>query len=429
MKHRKKKKPWAVLIAIALAIAIGTLTGKETGIFGVTFYSMFDLIGKLFINSLTLIIVPLVSSSIITGIARLSSEGDFGRIGLKTFIFYFVTKIIAIIIGVAIINIFHPGTANVGNISSLVTPEKLASLGENFQVTGKGAFVTMLLDLVPPNVLDAFAKGNMLGLIFFSFIFGYAVTHISAKAAESHMNFWTGIFEAMINITHYIMKVLPLGVFCLVAKVFAETGLKSLASVGMFFITVLLALALFVCVALPLLLKFVSKVNPWNQFRAMAPALITAFSTSSSSAALPITMECMEKRAGVSNRICSLVIPLGVSINLTGSALYEGMAALYVAQSFGLDLSIGTQFLLIFMTLLTSIGIASIPSGSLVIILVLLRVLGLPAEGIGLFLAVDRILDMFRSATNIFADGCCAVFVACSEGEKDILTKKEFEPI
>lgn len=429
MKHRKKKKPWAVLIAIALAIAIGTLTGKETGIFGVTFYSMFDLIGKLFINSLTLIIVPLVSSSIITGIARLSSEGDFGRIGLKTFIFYFVTKIIAIIIGVAIINIFHPGTANIGNISSLVTPEKLASLGENLQVSGKGAFVTMLLDLIPPNVLDAFAKGNMLGLIFFSFIFGYAVTHISAKAAESHMNFWTGIFEAMINITHYIMKVLPLGVFCLVAKVFAETGLKSLASVGMFFITVLLALALFVCVALPLLLKFVSKVNPWNQFRAMAPALITAFSTSSSSAALPITMECMEKRAGVSNRICSLVIPLGVSINLTGSALYEGMAALYVAQSFGLDLSIGTQFLLIFMTLLTSIGIASIPSGSLVIILVLLRVLGLPAEGIGLFLAVDRILDMFRSATNIFADGCCAVFVACSEGEKDILTKKEFEPI
>lgn len=429
MKHRKKKKPWAVLIAIALAILIGTLTGKETGIFGVTFYSMYDLIGKLFINSLTLIIVPLVSSSIITGIARLSGEGDFGRIGLKTFIFYFVTKIIAIIIGVAIINIFHPGTANVGNITNLVSPEKLASLGENFQVTGKGAFVTMLLDLVPPNVLDAFAKGNMLGLIFFSFIFGYAVTHISAKAAESHMNFWTGIFEAMINITHYIMKVLPLGVFCLVAKVFAETGLKSLASVGMFFITVLSALAVFVCVALPLLLRFVSKVNPWNQFRAMAPALITAFSTSSSSAALPITMECMEKRAGVSNRICSLVIPLGVSINLTGSALYEGMAALYVAQSFGLDLSIGTQFLLIFMTLLTSIGIASIPSGSLVIILVLLRVLGLPAEGIGLFLAVDRILDMFRSATNIFADGCCAVFVACSEGEKNILTKKEFEPI
>lgn len=428
MKQRKRKKPWTVLIAIALAIVIGTLTGKEAGIFGISFYSMYDLIGKMFINSLTLIIVPLVSSSIITGIARIGSEGDFGRIGIKTFVFYFATKIIAIIIGIAVINIFHPGTANVGHISELVSPEKMASLGTSLP-DGKGAFVEMLLDLIPPNVLDAFAKGNMLGLIFFSFIFGYALTHISPKGAESHMNFWTGIFEAMINITHYIMKVLPLGVFCLVAKVFAETGLKSLASVGVFFLTVLLALAIFVFVALPLLLRFVSKVNPWNQFRAMAPALITAFSTSSSSAALPITMECMEKRAGVSNRICSLVIPLGVSINLTGSALYEGMAALYVAQSFGIDLSVGAQFLFIFMTLFTSIGIASIPSGSLVIILVLLKVLGVPAEGIGLFLAVDRILDMFRSTTNIFADGCCAVFVARSEGETDILTKKEYEPI
>jgi len=428
MKQRKRKKPWTVLIAIALAIVIGTLTGKESGIFGITFYSMYDLIGKMFINSLMLLIVPLVSSSIITGIARIGSEGDFGRIGFKTFAFYLATKIIAIIIGIAVINIFHPGTGNIGNVSELISPEKMATLGAHV-VDGKGAFVEMLLDLIPSNVLDAFAKGNMLGLIFFSIIFGYALTHISAKAATTHVNFWNGVFEAMINITHYIMKVLPLGVFCLVAKVFAETGLKSLASVSMFFFTVLLALSLFVFIALPLLLRFVSRVNPWNQFRAMAPALITAFSTSSSSAALPITLECMEKRAGVSNRICSLVIPLGVSINLTGSALYEGMAALYVAQSFGLDLSFGTQFLLIFMTLFTSIGIASIPSGSLVIILILLNVLGVPPEGVGLFLAVDRILDMFRSTTNIFADGCCAVFVAKSEGEKNILTKKEYEPI
>ena len=356
VKHRKKKKPWTVLIAIAIAIVIGTLTGKEAGIFGVSFYSMYDLIGKLFINSLTLIIVPLVSSSIITGIARIGGEGQFGRIGIKTFIFYFVTKVIAVIIGVVIINLIHPGTANVGKISNLVSPEKLATFSQNLTPTGGEAFITMILDLIPPNVLDAFAKGNMLGLIFFSIIFGYALTNISAKAAESHINFWNGVFESMINITHYIMKVLPLGVFCLVAKVFAETGLESLESVGLFFVTVLLALGIFVFIALPLLLKFVSRVNPWNQFRAMAPALITAFSTSSSSAALPITLECMEKRAGVSNRICSLVIPLGVSINLTGSALYEGMAALYIAQSFGLDLSIGTQFLIIFMTLLTSIG-------------------------------------------------------------------------
>lgn len=429
MAEKKRKKPWAVFIAIALAIIIGDITGKEMGIFGVTFYSLYDIIGKLFINSLTLIIVPLVSSSIITGVARIGSDGQFGRIGLKTFGFYFLTKIIAIIIGIVIINIVQPGKANIGKIADLVPPEKLAALSENVTYDTSGAFVNMLMDLIPPNVLDAFAKGNMLGLIFFSIIFGYAITHIAQKAAETHLNFWNGVFEATINITHYIMKVLPLGVFCLVAKVFAETGLASLKSVGVFFFTVLLGLAIFVLIALPLLLKFVSKVNPWNQFRAMAPALITAFSTSSSSAALPITLECMEKRAGVSNRICSLVIPLGTSVNLTGSALYEGMAALYVAQSFGLELSLGSQFLFTFLTLLTSIGIASVPSGSLVIILILLRFWGLPAEGIGLFLAVDRILDMFRSVTNLFADGCCAVFVARSEGEKNILTKKVYDPI
>lgn len=424
MSERKRKSPWGVFFAIALAIFIGDLTGKEAGLFGVSFYSIYDIVGKLFINSLTLIIVPLVSSSIITGVARIGGDGQFGRIGVKTFGFYFLTKIIAIIIGIVVINLIRPGDANVGAVANLVGPN-IAAVQTNYSASD--AFVGMLMDLIPPNVLDAFAKGNMLGLIFFSIIFGYAITHIAEKAAQVHMSFWSGVFEATINITHYIMKVLPVGVFCLVAKVFAETGLASLKTVGLFFFTVILGLAIFVLVTLPLLLKFVSRVNPWNQFRAMAPALITAFSTSSSSAALPITLECMEKRAGVSNRICSLVIPLGTSVNLTGSALYEGMAALYVAQSFGVELSIGAQFLFTFITLLTSIGIASVPSGSLIIIMILLQFWGLPIEGIGLFLAVDRILDMFRSVTNIFADGCCAVFVARSEGETNILTKKVYE--
>lgn len=428
MALKKKQTPWPVFVAITLAVFIGTWTGKDAGIFGLSFYSIYDTIGKLFINSLTLIVVPLVSSSIITGVARIGGDSQFGRIGIKTFGFYFLTKILAIIIGILVINLLNPGAANIGMTSNLVSPDEITQIG-NIHYDQGNAFVNMLLDLIPSNVLDAFAKGNMLGLIFFSIIFGYAITHISAKAAETHMHFWTGVFEATINITHYIMKVLPIGVFCLVARVFADTGIKALFSAGLFFFSVLLALAIFVVVILPLLLKFVSKVNPWNQFRAMAPALITAFSTSSSSAALPITLECMEKRAGVSNRICSLVIPLGVSINLTGSALYEGMAALYIAQSFGIDLSIGAQFVFLFLTLLTSIGIASVPSASLVIILILLRVLGIPPEGLGLLLAVDRILDMFRTVTNLFADGCCAVFVAKSEGEKNILTKKVFDPI
>jgi len=426
MPKKKKKQPWVVLIAIALAVIVGTLTGKEVGLFGLTFYSLFDLIGKLFLNSLTLIIVPLVSSSIITGIARIGSDASFGRIGLKTFGFYFLTKLLAIIVGIVVVNIIHPGSPASGSAASIIPAEQLATLQETAAEGGASAFKDMLLDIIPPNVLDAFAKGNMLGLIFFSILFGYAITKISEKAGEAHLNFWNGVFEGMINITHYIMRVLPLGVFCLVAKVFAETGLESLKTIGTFFFSVILGLAIFIFVIMPLLLKFIAKVNPWNQFRAMAPALITAFSTSSSSASLPITMECMEERAGVSNRICSLVIPLGISINLTGSALYEGMAAIFIAQTFGVELSLGSQFLFIFIALITSIGIAAVPSGSLVIILILLRVMGLPPEGLGLLLAVDRLLDMFRTTTNIFADGCCAVLVAKSEGEKNILTKKDY---
>lgn len=426
MTLKKKKTPVIVLIAIVLAIFLGSITGKEGGFWGITFYSIYDVIGKLFINALTLVVVPLVSSSIITGIARIGSDTSFKRLGLKTFGFYIITSLLAIVIGVVLVNIIQPGSAYEGNASKFLDPQKVEVLKS--QIDGKeGTLAHLLLEIVPSNVLDAFSKGNMLGLIFFSLLFGYAITKISALASQTHMSFWNGVFEAMIRITHIIIRFLPIGVFCLVAKVFAETGMESLLSVGLFFVTVVLGLAIFVFIGLPLLLKFVGKVSPWNHFRAMGPALLTAFSTSSSSASLPITLDCVEKRAGVSNRICSLVIPLGTSINLSGSALYEGVAALFVAQAFGLDLSFGMQLAFIFITLLISMGVASVPSGSLVAIIVILKMIGLPAEGIGLFLAVDRILDMCRTTANVFSDSCCAVLVATTEGEKNILKKKVFD--
>jgi Na+/H+-dicarboxylate symporter len=178
---------------------------------------------------------------------------------------------------------------------------------------------------------------------------------------------------------------------------------------------------------LPLLLKFVGQVKPFRHFKAMAPALVTAFSTSSSSATLPITIDCVEKRAGVSNRICSLVVPLGNSINMSGSALYECVAAMFVAQAYGIDISVTTQFLVVIMALVTSMGVAGIPSGSLVAILIVLRVMGLPAEGIGLFIAVDRLLDMCRTMVNVFSDSCCAILVAKTEGETAVLSRDPSE--
>ncbi len=419
----KKKSPWGVFIAIALAIVVGTFTGTDKTLFGITYYSIFDLFGTIFIKSLMLIVVPLVSSAIITGIARIGSEGSMGRLGLKTFGFYISTSLAAVLIGLLFVNLLKPGVSE--TVTALIQKEQSLNtldIGGNM----KGIDLReVILSIVPSNIVEAFSHGQMLGLIFFSLLFGFALSKVESKVGATLMSFWQGIFQTMIEITHIIMKVLPYGVFFLVAKTFATTGLESLLPLGLFVVSVILGLLVFACIGLGFFLKFVARVNPILHFKAMAPALITAFSTSSSSATLPITMDCVEKRAGVSNRICSLVVPLGTTINMSGSALYECVAAMFVAQAYGIEISFIVQFLVVFLALLTSMGVAGIPSGSLVSIIVILKAIGLPAEGIGLFIAVDRILDMCRTTVNVFSDSVCAILVARSEGEKHVLTKTD----
>ncbi len=413
----KKKTPWVVFIAIILAIIIGPWVGTDKTILGVTFYSIFDFVGTLFIRALTLLVVPLVSASIITGIARIAGDSSFGRLGLKTLTFYVVTSLMAILIGLFFVNLIGPG------FSQSIDINGASHLDESFVNKGSN-LVAILLDIVPPNIIDVF-QGKMLALIFFSLIFGYCISRIEPHPGSILLGFWQGIFQAMLQFTQLIMKILPIGVFCLVAKVFATTGTDSLKSLGLFTITVFCGFIVFVLIGLPLLLKLVGRVSPLKHYRAMGPALITAFSTSSSSATLPIAMECVEKRAGVSNRLTSLVIPLGTSINLSGSALYECVAALFVAQAYGIEISLITQFQVVVLSLITSMGVAGIPSGSLVAIIVILKALGLPAEGIGLFLAVDRLLDMCRTTVNVLSDSVCAVLVAVSEGEKVLQASPE----
>jgi proton glutamate symport protein len=225
----------------------------------------------------------------------------------------------------------------------------------------------------------------------------------------------------MMYITHLVMKFLPIGVFGLVAKVVATTGLDAIKSVMIFATTIIGALAIYALLALPSLLSAVGRVNPIAHFKAMAPALVTAFSTSSTAVTLPITMECVEKRAFVSNRVCSFVIPLASSLNLSGTALYICSSVIFIAQAYGLDLSFATLFVIVLMTFFTSMGMAGIPSAGLISIVLILHTIGLPAEGIGLILAVERLLDMCRTTVSVFGNSCCAVLVAKSEGEKDVL--------
>ncbi len=421
------KLHWQILIALALAVPAGVLTGTSAGVMGISAYSVYVFLGTLFLNALKMIIVPLIVSSIVTGVASIGGSRNLGRLGGKTVLYYLTTSLFAILVGLVIVNITSPGIINgqpAGDILGLHTADSAAVAAK---VEGRGVhdIVGVLLSIVPPNIFSAAADGQMLGLIFFSLLFGFFITRINEQYAEAQYNFWHGLFEVMMRITDWVMRFAPIGVFGLVAKVVAGMegeNLGQLAStLGMFFLSVVAALAVHAFVTLPLLLRFLARVKPGRHYQAMAPALLTAFSTASSSATLPLTMECVEKNAGVSNRTSSFVLPLGATVNMDGTALYECVAAMFIAQAYGIELGFVQQFTIVLVALLTSIGVAGIPAASLVAIAIILSTIGLPAEGIGLILAVDRVLDMMRTSVNVFSDSVGAVVIARTEGEQGIL--------
>jgi Na+/H+-dicarboxylate symporter len=411
-----------IFLALLLAVTAGALAGTDATVFGIRWYAVFDFIGSLFLNALKMLIVPLVVSSIVVGMAGMGNSGAFGRLGLKALLYYVSTSLIAILIGLMMVNLFTPGLSHGQPASHLLG---LASVGNELsaRLAGKGAgdLVDVFLQMVPPNLVVAAANGQMLGLIFFSLLFGFFMTRIEPRYADAQLDFWQGMLQTMMGITDWVMRFAPIGVFGLVAKVIAESGLGAFQPLAWFFLCVLLGLALHLLVVLPLLLRLVGKVDPLKHYRAMAPALLTAFSTSSSAATLPSTLECVEKRAGVSNTVSSFVLPLGATVNMDGTALYECVAAMFIAQAYGIDLDAIQQFTIVLMALVTSVGVAGVPSASLIAIAIILGAIGLPLEGIGLILAVDRILDMCRTAVNVFSDSCGAVIIARLEGEAGVL--------
>lgn len=411
-----------VLIAIVLAIITGGFTGPHTTLLGIPAIKIYGLIGQLFLNALTLVVVPLVVSSVITGTARMGAEQTFGSLGLKTFSYYIGTSLIAVLVGLILSLFISPGEIPISTMPMLPIGDETRLAEAAAQSDGFEKFSQILLKLIPSNIFAAAAQGQMLGLILFSLLFGFFITRIESHSTSVMLGFWKGIFQVMMNMTHLIMRALPIGVFGLVAKVAATTGIQAISSVVIFFATVLAGLAVYAFIALPALLVVLGRINPLMHFRAMAPALFTAFSTSSSAASLPITIECVEKRAGVSNRICSFTVPLGASLNLSGTALYTCVASLFIAQAYGIPLAFSTLSIIAIMSLLTSIGMAGIPSASLISIVVILSTIGVPADGVALILAVERILDMFRTSVNVLGNTCCAVLVARSEGEKEVLT-------
>jgi Na+/H+-dicarboxylate symporter len=387
-------------------------------LFGISFLTAFDYIGTIFLNALKMIIVPLITSSIIVGMAGIGSGGNLGALGGRTLLFYAITTLAAIMVGLVLINVVGPGYVDgepAGKMLALETSE--ADVESMIEGKGAGDVAEVFLRMVPANIVKAAAEGQMLGMIFFALLFGYFMTRLTHELAETLFKFWDGVFHVMMGMTEFIMKFAPIGVFGLVAAVISETGFAAARPLFVFAIVVLLALAIHTIVTLPLLLRTFG-VNPWKMFPAMAPAMLTAFSTASSSATLPITMDAVEENVGVSNKISSFVLPLGATVNMNGTALYECAAAMFLAQAYGLELTLGVQFSIVFIALLTSVGVAGVPSASLVAIAIILAAVGLPIEAIGVLMVFDRILDMVRTSVNVFGDSCCAVIVARLDGEE-----------
>ena len=419
---RLPKLHWQILVAIVLAGFAGWLAGDTATIGDVTWYSIFDFIGTLFINALKMLIVPLISSSIIVGVAGIGSSGNLGRLGGKTLLFYATSTLAAILVGLTLVNIVQPGIVDGQPARELLALEaETGDLLEQVGDKGAGDIVEIFLRMVPPNIVKAAANGEMLGIIFFCLLFGIFMTRLDHSLAEPLFQFCTAVFHVMMRMTEWVMMFAPIGVFGLVARVVAKTGFAAAGPLLTFALVVLAALTVHILVTLPILLRTVGGVSPVAMLRTMSPAMLTAFSTASSSATLPITMDCVEKGAGVSNRVSSFVLPLGATVNMDGTALYECVAAMFLAQAYGLELGFTVQFTIVLIALVTSVGVAGIPAASLVAIAIILTAVGLPVEAIAVLFVFDRVLDMARTSVNVFGDASCAVIIARLDGEETTL--------
>lgn len=429
---------WQILIALVLATVtalalrasnIGVDESLAGGKFVLGVIDTCKFLGDLFMRALKMIIVPLIITAVVSGITGMKDVQGFSRLGLKTMGFYLTSSLAAIIVGLVLVNLFQPGLidgkpneairAAFEETKAKADPADIAKVEAASQRESKD-FLSFFKSMLPENVIEAASdNGQLLGVIAFSILFAIAVTQLPNDMGNNIRDFFEAANEAMIIATTWIMTLAPIGVYLLILPVIYNTGLEIFIQLGKYFFTVLIGLFIHITIILPLALKYIGKVNPIEHFKAMRPALLLAFSTASSSATLPVTMRAVQENAGVSKRVSSFTIPLGSTVNMDGTALYECVAVIFVAQVMGIELGFGAQFFIVFAALLTSVGVAGIPSASLVAILLILKNSGIPNAEVAVvtLLAVDRLLDMSRTAVNVFSDTCAAVIIGRSEGE------------
>ncbi len=385
--------------------------------------------GTIFVNALKMVAMPLILASLIVGVANLGDISKLSRMGGKTIGIYMVTTLIATTIGLGIVNMINPGR--------IITEETRTELMEMFgsdaqqketaarQLKEKGP-LQPLVNIIPENLIGAASKNaNMLQIVFFAIIFGVALLQIKSDKKNIVIGFFDGLNDVIIRIIHYIMMFAPYGVFALIATLIVEIAgnnpgkaMEILNALMLYGLTVIIGLSIMILVVYPAIFKLFTKVRYKNFFKGIREAQLLAFSTSSSSATLPVTMECVEKNLHVSEEVSSFVLPLGATINMDGTSLYQSVAAVFIAHAMGLELSLTSQLAIVLTAVLASIGSAGVPGAGMVMLVIVLEAAGIPAAGLALIVAPDRPLDMLRTIVNVTGDATVAMVVASTEGEE-----------
>ena len=416
---------WKILIGIVAGLVLGIILNQVGGVDAAkgSFLWWFNEIaargGDIFVRLLRMLIVPLVFASIFMAIVNLGDVRELGKIGSKTILYYFATTALAVLVGLVLVNIIHPGygidqkTLEAAGITTQV-PEKVAAQDVGEKPTSL-IIADVLIDMIPKNPAGAFAKGVVLQIIFFT-IFLAVVAALIGRETDAFVQVVSGLDKMMNRSVMIVMELAPYGIFLLVTSLMMKLGFPALAALAKYGVTVLVGLGIHAAITLPLLVLLVGRYNPFKLFKALSPAIMTAWSTASSAATLPITMDCLENRAGVDARIGNFVLPLGATVNMDGTALYESIAVIFIAELMGFHLTIAQQVIIFITATLAAIGAAAIPGAGLVTMGIVLTAVGLPLDGIGIILAIDRILDQFRTAVNVWGDATAGVVIGHLEG-------------
>jgi Na+/H+-dicarboxylate symporter len=407
---RKIKLHTKIFIGLILGVAVGLIFGEKARII--------EPVGTIFLRLITMIVVPLVLVSLMLGTASLGDIRKLGRIGIKTILYFTITTMIAISIGLVLANLVNPGYGLNEQVKEELYKnyESKAQIGIQ-RMAEKPSALDVLVNIVPTNPIKSLVEGNMLQVIFLALLFGIILTLIKKEKSETLIKFLEGLNDAIIQVVHIAMRLAPYGVLALIAAVIGQYGVHILVTLLKYSLVVVGGLVIYTFSVNSLTVGFLGRMNPIRFYKGVKEAMIIAFSTSSSNAALPVSLECVEY-IGVSREYSSFVIPLGATINMDGTALYQGVAAVFIAQIYGVPLGIMDQLTIVFMATLASVGAAGVPAAGIITLAMVLKQIGVPLEGIALILGVDRFLDMCRTTTNIVGDMACSVVIKETEQRK-----------